>query len=1116
MSATEFGILGPLRVLRSGAVLPLGGPRQRAVLALLVVELNQTVPTDRLIDEVWDGDPPDGAVTSVQTYVFHLRRVLEPERARGAPAELLVSRNRGYLLKADPLATDAARFEAGLREGREALEAGRYTEACRTLRTALALWRGDVLEDLGEHGFVRREAGRLTELRLAALEARIEADLALGRHTAVVGELEQLLAAHPLRERFSAQLMLALYRCGRQAEALACYQRLRERLRDELGLDPDESVRRVHQAILAHDPVAASPPRRTMPGSPRHRRFPAAVGSLTAIALLCAGLVSGASAPRSVVPELAANSVGALSGGSGPPVRVGQSPDGLAYGAGSVWAANNGDDSVSRIDPRTRAVQLIPVGSDPVAVAVSGDDVWVANSGDGTVSRINATADRVVDVLPVGNLPSAVAVGPAGVWVALSGDNAIRRIDPESGRVGPPVVVGGGPAGIGVGERTVWVANSLDGTVTPVDAATGQARGPVLVGTGPQGVAVTDEAVWVANGLSLTVSRIDTRTGVVTTHGVGDGPRSVVAGPDGVWVSNEYDATVVRLDAGTGRVVRTIRTGSAPRGLAIAERAVWAAGRALAAPGHRGGTLTVLGWGGASDYGIDPAVVYNAEAALALSVVYDHLVGLRQSPGGSELTLVPNLATELPRPTDGGRTYTFTLRRGLRYSDGRRVVPADFRRGARRALTVGGGNPRYFTKIVGGAACLARPQRCDLSRGITTDDATHTVTFHLTAADPAFLDKLSMFVVPTPPGVPDGPVGSVPLPATGPYQVAGYQKGKQLSLKRNPYFREWSRVAQPAGYPDVIRWRTVGSTLQQVAEVNAGRADLAIQLNTHPEPSYLRQLAVRYPTRLHTSPSFFTVYETFNTRVPPFDDRRVRQALSYAVDRDRMVDLMGGPEIVSSTCQSLPKGFPGYRPYCPYTREPRADGTWQGPDLARARKLIAESGTRGMSIGVWTWGMESARRVAAYLVDLLGELGYRATLHVLPEDDRYWNTVGDSRTRAQLVFQGWVPDYPSSGTFFTPLLTCDGFRPADGPGTLNYAGYCSPSFDRLVATAQDVERSDPGRARESWARIDRKVIDEALWLPVVNFKQVAFASARLGNYQSTSASGPLVSQMWVR
>ncbi|WP_449349478.1 ABC transporter substrate-binding protein [Streptomyces shaanxiensis] len=500
----------------------------------------------------------------------------------------------------------------------------------------------------------------------------------------------------------------------------------------------------------------------------------------------------------------------------------------------------------------------------------------------------------------------------------------------------------------------------------------------------------------------------------------------------------------------------------------------------------------------------------------ALSVVYDRLVGWRQSPGGSELTLVPNLATELPRPTDGGRTYTFTLRRGIRYSDGRFVGPEDFRRAVRRALTVEGGNPAYFTKIVGGAACQARPTRCDLSRGVTTDEGSRTVTFHLTVPDPDFLSKLTQFVVPTPPGVPDRVVRPGQLPSTGPYQVGEYRKGKDLTLRRNPHFREWSHAAQPVGYPDVIRWRTVMSARQQVAEVNAGRADLALQMSTRPPPSYLRQLAARYPTRLHTNPSFLMIYEAFNTRVPPFDDRRVRQALSYAVDRDRLVELMGGVEAASLTCQSLPRGFPGYQPYCPYTRFPDSTGAWHGPDLARARRLIRESGTRGMRVEVWTWDDMPVRGVADYVVDLLDQLGYRSTLHALPGDDRYWNTVGDSRTRAQVMAHGWFPDYPSSATYFTPLLTCDGFHAADGPSTVNYPEYCSPAFDRLVAAAQTAEHSDPGRARHLWAEIDRKVIDEALWLPVANVKQVVFTSTRLGNYQTSPAYGPLVSQMWVR
>jgi peptide/nickel transport system substrate-binding protein len=258
------------------------------------------------------------------------------------------------------------------------------------------------------------------------------------------------------------------------------------------------------------------------------------------------------------------------------------------------------------------------------------------------------------------------------------------------------------------------------------------------------------------------------------------------------------------------------------------------------------------------------------------------------------------------------------------------------------------------------------------------------------------------------------------------------------------------------------------------------------------------------------------VYEVFNTRVPPFDDKRVRQALAYAVDRERLVTLMGGPEAASLTCQSLPPGFPGYRPYCPYTRSPAPDGRWSGPDVAQARKLIEASGTAGTRVGVWTWDVESSRRVADYFVELLDELGYHATLRVLPKDDRYWNTVADSRTRAQLMFHGWLPDYPTPSTYFTPSLTCDGFRPGDGVNNPNLPEYCSPSLDRLVASAQAAESSDSARAGRLWERVDRTVIDEAVWLPVANVRQVAFTSTRLGNYQTAPGFGPLVSQMWVR
>ena len=265
---TQFGILGPLEVSRAGCAVPLGGPRQRAVLALLLLEANRVVSMDRLAEGVWAGNPPEGWVTTLQTYVSHLRQALEPGRARGAAGEVLVTRDRGYLLRVDRKHLDAAVFEEGFTAGRTALEAGGYAEAAQTLRRALELWRGQVLANLADYAFTRPEAARLGELRLAALEARIDADLALGRHDALTAELDGLVRDHPLRERLHAQLMLALYRCGRQADALAAYRRARALLADELGINPGEPLERLHAAVLAHDRALDWTGTPAQPGAP--------------------------------------------------------------------------------------------------------------------------------------------------------------------------------------------------------------------------------------------------------------------------------------------------------------------------------------------------------------------------------------------------------------------------------------------------------------------------------------------------------------------------------------------------------------------------------------------------------------------------------------------------------------------------------------------------------------------------------------------------------------------------------------------------------------------------------------------------------------------------------
>jgi DNA-binding SARP family transcriptional activator len=249
MNAGEFRLLGPLEVRVRGESLPLGGLKQRALLAVLLLHANRTVARERLIDELWGDAPPETAVKAVHGYVSRLRKVL--------PAGTLQTRPSGYMLALDAALVDVHRVDQLVAEAREA---GAAAAAC-LLREALELRRGEPLAEFGDEPFARLEAGRLEDLRLVALEERIEADLELGRHHALVGELEALAAVHPHRERFRGQLMLALYRSGRQAEALEAFREAREKL-GELGLEPGALLRRLERQILNQAEELELPDRR--------------------------------------------------------------------------------------------------------------------------------------------------------------------------------------------------------------------------------------------------------------------------------------------------------------------------------------------------------------------------------------------------------------------------------------------------------------------------------------------------------------------------------------------------------------------------------------------------------------------------------------------------------------------------------------------------------------------------------------------------------------------------------------------------------------------------------------------------------------------------------------
>lgn len=255
--ALEYLILGSLEVTDGDRALDLGSPKQRALLALLLIHANRTLTTDRILDELW-GDEAQGKENALWVYISRLRAVLEPERPARGDSSVLVTRDHGYVLTVHPDAVDAVRFEAQVAVGRDALRDDPVA-ASATLAGALELWRGAALQDFTYDEFARSERDRLEELRVAATADRIDADLRAGRAGELVGELEVLHRQHPVRERFVGQLMLALYRSGRHVDALRVSKRFRRHLRDEAGLDPSPELRRLEERVLVHDPRLDAP-----------------------------------------------------------------------------------------------------------------------------------------------------------------------------------------------------------------------------------------------------------------------------------------------------------------------------------------------------------------------------------------------------------------------------------------------------------------------------------------------------------------------------------------------------------------------------------------------------------------------------------------------------------------------------------------------------------------------------------------------------------------------------------------------------------------------------------------------------------------------------------------
>jgi DNA-binding SARP family transcriptional activator/streptogramin lyase len=587
----SFHVLGRLEAHYDDVELDLGPRKQRAVLALLLLNANHVLSTERLIDGLWGDSPPSTARAALQVYVAGLRKALSDGGAS------LRTRAPGYVLELDAGVLDLDRFTQLRAEAREATDAERRAAL---LHEALMLWRDAPLPELRTEPFSTAAVAQLEELRLATLEERMDADLALGRHAALVTELEALVAEHPYRERLRAQLMLALYRSGRQADALDAYQAGRRVLQAELGLEPGKELRDLQAAILRQD-EALSPARPVLTAEPdqprrlsRRALIAAGVGGLAAVTLGVGvtALRSRASGGTLIRP----GSVGVLDQNTREIVAeipVGFSSPLIAADESAVWLLDAKGSTLRKIDPETNAVAAPPRGihadGDPTGLAAGEGSVWISLNEGRVLSVLEIGPDllelrrRIVlerreRLFPVWVASVELTVGEGAVWALERALGQVTRIDPATGDPEPFADGVGASSSIAVDPTAVWLGGT-DG-VTKLDLRTGVEVGrvfvPPVLESATTSIAFGRDAVWFVGDSSTSLWRIDPASvSILDSFDVEASPRMVAVADDGaVWVASGSAAALWRLDPET-KEDETIPVGATSGGLVAAFGRIW-------------------------------------------------------------------------------------------------------------------------------------------------------------------------------------------------------------------------------------------------------------------------------------------------------------------------------------------------------------------------------------------------------------------------------------------------------------------------------------------------------------------------------------------------------------
>ena len=614
----EYRILGPLKVVDEGELVPLGRLKERLVLAILLLNANQFVSRERLIDDLWGEAPPPTAKKAVNVYVSQLRKVL----ARNGH-DPITTADGGYRLVVDDDELDVSRLRQLIARARERASAGELEAAAEHLCEALGLWRGPTLAGLLLESRGRDEIAQLDELRLAALMDRIDCDIALGRHEQVLGELNLLVREHPLRERLRAQRMLALYRADRQAEALDAYAEARRTLVDDLGIEPSEALQRLQQAILRHDPSLATPagtaavngvpPSAAVPPptptvwaedrAPRRRFRPRRWQlALAVVAILAAAAAAAVtlSTPAAATPHVIPNSLVRLDPHSGKIVSVtpvGVEPGPIAVTPSAIWTVNLGARTVSRYDLRTHSVDQ--KGGFPIRpygiVADHDGNVWVSSeasiitriargSGGTSAGPLYFSHTKIIRLPRPG--AGSLALGGGYLWVIVGpytapGDNRITQVSLARDQPVRAWQLKGDTVAIAFGDGAAWVTTDagLLNVIRPGAQRPESVRleNGNLVGAG-LAISVGEGGVWVitwgTNGgigrgspQALLELDPDTLQTVKRIPFYGRGLWALAAGGGSIWVaassnSSPRNSSVIQLDPRSGRIIKTTPVGS--------------------------------------------------------------------------------------------------------------------------------------------------------------------------------------------------------------------------------------------------------------------------------------------------------------------------------------------------------------------------------------------------------------------------------------------------------------------------------------------------------------------------------------------------------------------------